>query len=58
MRRRQRLLTVRTNEAEMAMVQRLADQEEISISEWIRNVIRREHTLATAARRRKRKVRK
>jgi hypothetical protein len=42
----------------MAMVQRLADQEEISISEWIRNVIRREHTLATAARRRKRKVRK
>ena len=58
MRRRQRLLTVRTNEAEMAMVQKLADREGLGVSEWVRNLIRREHTLATAARRRKRKVKK
>ena len=54
-RRRQQLLTVRTNEAEMQMVQDLADAEDLGVSEWVRNLIRREHTLATAARRRKRR---
>ncbi len=52
--RRQKLLTVRTNEAEMDMVQVLADREELGVSEWVRNIIRREHTLLLAARRRKR----
>ena len=55
---RERLLTVRMNDAEMAMLQGLADREEISVSEWVRNIVRRERTLATAARRRKRKVKK
>jgi hypothetical protein len=45
-RKRQKLLTVRTNEAEMDMVQALADRERLSVSEWVRNMIRREHTLA------------
>ena len=54
MRKRLKLLTVRTNEAEMDMVQAVADDEGLSVSEWVRNIIRREHTLLLAARRRKR----
>ena len=45
-RKRQKLLTVRTNDAEMDMVQALADLEGFSVSEWVRNTIRREHTMA------------
>jgi hypothetical protein len=37
------------NAAEMAMVEALASREGLSASEWIRNIVRREHTLATAA---------
>jgi hypothetical protein len=48
-RKRERLLTVRMNAAEMAMVEALASREGLSASEWIRNIVRREHTLATAA---------
>lgn len=57
-RKRQRLLTVRTNEAEMDMVQALADLEGISVSEWVRNTIRREHTLTFEAWPTKRKVKR
>ena len=45
-RKRLKLLTVRTNETEMDMVQALADLEGLSVSEWVRNMVRREHTLA------------
>ena len=54
-RKRQRVLVVRTNDTEMDMVQELADLEGLSVSEWVRNVIRREYTLAHPPRRRKRK---
>ena len=57
-RRRQRLLTVRTTEAEMDMVQALADLEGLSVSEWVRNMIRYEHALTFGTRRGKRKVKR
>ena len=57
-RKRQKLLTVRTNKAEMDMVQALADLEGISVSEWVRNTIRREHTLAFDAWPTKRKAKR
>ncbi len=49
-RKRERLLTVRVNDAEMTMLETLAAREAVSSSEWVRNILRREHTLATAAR--------
>ena len=54
-RKRQKLLTVRTNETEMDMVHALADLEGLSVSEWVRNMIRREHILAFGPRPTKRK---
>lgn len=48
-RKRGRLLTVRMNDAEMAMLETLSGLERLSASEWIRNIVRREHTLAHAA---------
>jgi hypothetical protein len=45
-RKRERLLTVRMNDAEMAMLDELAAIEGVSSSEWVRNVVRREYTLA------------
>ncbi len=48
-RTRNRLLNVRLLETETAMLAELAAAEHVSVSEWIRNVIRREHTLAFRA---------
>ena len=48
-RRREKLLTIRVNEAEMAMVFELAEDEKVGVSEWIRNIIRREHAIASVA---------
>lgn len=51
-RKRERLLTVRMNDAEMAMLDALAEDEGVSSSEWVRNVVRREQALSAAARHR------
>lgn len=48
-RKRGRLLTVRMNDAEMMMLETLSGLEGLSASEWVRNIVRREHTLAQAA---------
>lgn len=48
-RTRNRLLNVRLLETETAMLAELAAAEHVSVSEWIRNVIRREHALAFRA---------
>lgn len=48
-RKREKGLTVRMLEAELTMVAELADKDGVSVSEWIRNVIRREHLLAFGA---------
>lgn len=45
-RTRNRLLNVRLLETETAMLAELATTEHVTVSEWIRNVIRREHTIA------------
>jgi hypothetical protein len=52
-RKREKLLNVRVLDAEMEMLGELAQRESVSMSEWIRNCIRREHALlgATAAKR-------
>jgi hypothetical protein len=42
----------------MDMVQALADLEGLSVSEWVRNTIRREHILAFDTRPAKRKVKR
>lgn len=48
-RTRNRLLNVRLLETEHAMLAELAEAEQVTISEWIRNVVRREHALAFRA---------
>lgn len=48
-RTRNRLLNVRLLETETAMLAELATGEHVTVSEWIRNVIRREHALAFRA---------
>lgn len=48
-RKRTQVLNVRLLEAETDMVNALAEREGLSVSEWIRTVIRREHALAFAA---------
>jgi hypothetical protein len=56
-RRREKLLNVRVLDAEMQMLGELAHREGVSMSEWIRNSIRKEHALlgAKAAKRSKTK---
>jgi hypothetical protein len=56
-RRRDKLLNVRVLDAEMEMLGELAERERVSMSEWIRNNIRKEHALlgAKAAKRSKTK---
>jgi hypothetical protein len=46
--RRERVLNVRLLEAETAMLSELAEQEGVSVSEWIRNIIRVQHALSRA----------
>lgn len=48
-RKRDRALTVRMLEAEVGMLAELADRDGVSVSEWIRNTIRKEHVLAFSA---------
>jgi hypothetical protein len=48
--RRARLLTVRMNDAEMAMLVELAGAAGLGLSDWVRIIVRREHTLASVAR--------
>ena len=43
--KRQGLLTVRVNDVEMRMVQELADAEGVGMSDYVRNLVRTEHTL-------------
>ena len=43
---RMRMLNVRILEAETELLAELAEREGVSISEWIRNVVRREHAIA------------
>jgi hypothetical protein len=45
-RKRDKPLNVRLLEAEMAMLSELAERDGVTVSEWIRNVIRRDHLLA------------
>lgn len=47
---------VRLLEAERMMLTDLTEREGITASEWVRNMIRREHALAFAAQPRKRKT--
>ncbi len=56
-RKREKLLNVRVLDAEMEMLGELAQRASVSMSEWIRNCIRREHALlgAKAAKRTKTK---
>ena len=51
------MLNVRVLDAEMEMLGELAQREGVSMSEWIRNCVRREHALlgAKAAKRSKTK---
>jgi antitoxin component of RelBE/YafQ-DinJ toxin-antitoxin module len=59
-RRRQHLLNVRVNEDEKRMAQELADAEGLGMSDYVRNLIRREHALTfgrTRATKKRRKVR-
>ena len=49
-RKRDRALTVRVLDAELEMLGELAEHEGVTASEWIRNVIRREHVVAFGAR--------
>lgn len=53
-RKRDRALTVRMLEIELDMLAALAEQEGVSVSEWIRNTIRREHVLTFTAKKPKR----
>ena len=46
---RTRALNVRMLDSETAMLAELAEAEGVSISEWVRNVVRREHALALAS---------
>jgi predicted HicB family RNase H-like nuclease len=47
-RRREKLLNVRMLDTEMEMLGELAQRERVSMSEWIRNCIRREHAMLGA----------
>ena len=49
-RRRTRVLNVRLQEAEVEMLSELAELEGMSVSEWIRTIIRQKHTLAFGGR--------
>ena len=55
---RTRALNVRMLESEAEMLAELAEHEGVSISEWVRNVIRREHVLLGARTSPKRKSKK
>lgn len=46
---RTRMLNVRMLESETTMLADLAAREGVSISEWIRNLVRREHAIAFGA---------
>jgi hypothetical protein len=48
-RKRDSPLVVRLLETERQMLNELAEKEGVTVSEWIRNVIRREHLLAESA---------
>jgi len=52
-RKRDKLLNVRMLETETAMLAELAEHDGVSVSEWIRNVVRREHALTFGAKPRK-----
>jgi hypothetical protein len=62
--KRHGLLTVRVNEAEMQMLQELADAEGVGMSDYVRNLVRTEHALTFGRKRakksaaKKRKVRR
>ena len=49
-RRRDKSLAVRMMESELQMLSELAERENVSVSEWLRNTIRKEHLLAFGAR--------
>jgi len=49
-RKRTRGLTVRMLDSELKQLDDLAEHEGITVSEWVRNVIRREHLLTFAER--------
>lgn len=51
-------MTVRMLDAETQMVSDLAERECVTVSEWIRNIIRREHLLAFGAKPRPKPKRK
>ena len=42
-------MTVRMLDVETQMVSDLAEREQVTVSEWVRNIIRREHALAFGA---------
>jgi hypothetical protein len=44
-RKRNKVLVVRMLDAEVTMLGELAEREGLTVSEWVRNVIRREHLL-------------
>jgi hypothetical protein len=54
-RKRDRGLAVRMLDSELTMLAALADHEGVSSSEWIRNIIRREHAIVFSAKQPKRK---
>lgn len=45
-RKREHALNVRLLEAETQMLQELAERDGVTVSEWIRNIIRSQHLLA------------
>jgi predicted HicB family RNase H-like nuclease len=47
-RKREKLLNVRLLESETDMLAELAEREGVTVSEWIRNVIRVQHALLPA----------
>jgi len=54
-RKRTRALNVRMLDTELTMLTELAEHDSVSLSEWIRNVIRREHLLTFGAKPRRKK---
>jgi hypothetical protein len=50
LRKRPALLNVRMLDAEIAMLRALAVEEGVSMSEWIRNVVRARHALLATTR--------
>jgi len=57
-RKRERVLNVRLLDVESQMLAQLADREGVSVSEWIRNIIRAEHAAAFGRPKPKTKTRK